>query len=345
MTEKHGLLTALGVEGPAEELYRALLASPGSTEADLRKATGFSPTRLRRLLGTLERRAMVTRRSGTPARFQPTPPDIVVDALVSAREHELDQARLAAHQLTSLMHPAAEQLHVTEVVEVLTTETAVAERWLQLQNATRSTLEVFVRPPYAQTASEDLEPLQSRLRARGVLIRGIYDADSLSYAGDIDHLRRVTRPDETGSPPEQARVVSKLPIKLALFDRRTALVPLTGPLNGDTVDAGLVVHRSALLDALLDLFNTYWQRGTNATFEEGQAATGRLVPDEDPIVTLLGAGLKDETIARELGVSTHTVRRRISDIKNRLGVTTRFQAGLVLGRQSEQSSNEPPELS
>lgn len=339
---KRGLLTALGVDAPAEELYRALLSKPGSTLAELRETTGFSPTRLRRILGELEHRAMVTRRSGNPARFQPTPPDIVVDALVSAREHELDQARLAAHQLTSLAHTAADQLHVTEVVEILTTSTAVAERWTQLQNATRSTLEVFDRPPYAQSASEEHEPLQTGLRKRGVLCRGIYDADALRYPGTIDHIRRVTRPDEAGTQSEQARVVSRLPIKLALFDRRTALVPLTEPLQGDTVDAGLVVHRCALLDALLDLFNTYWQRGEDASFENGQVATSRTGSDDGAIFTLLAAGLKDESIARELGVSTHTVRRRIADIKDRLGVTTRFQAGLVLGRQGAQPPSESP---
>ncbi|MGH3482958.1 MAG: LuxR C-terminal-related transcriptional regulator [Nocardioidaceae bacterium] len=323
----------LGVDAATEELYRALLVRPGSTLADLREATGFGPKRLRRLLDVLERQAMVTRRGGHPARFQPTPPDIVIDALASAREHELDQARLAAHQLTALLQTPAEQLHVTELVEILTSPTAVAERWTQLQTATRTTLDVFDRPPYAQTASEEHEPLQSELRRRGVVTRGIYDEDALSYPGTIDHLRHVTMPDEVGVQQEQARVVSRLPIKMALFDRRTALVPLTGPIEGDAIDAGVVVHRSALLDALLDLFNTYWHRGTDVVIEDGQVATSGTRTDDSTILTMLAGGLKDDAIARALGVSTHTVRRRVSDIKQRIGATTRFQAGLALGRQ------------
>jgi DNA-binding NarL/FixJ family response regulator len=50
-------------------------------------------------------------------------------------------------------------------------------------------------------------------------------------------------------------------------------------------------------------------------------------------VTLLAAGLKDDAIARRLGVSTNTVRRRITALSQRLGVSTRFQIGLALGRQ------------
>lgn len=338
---KRGLLTALGVDAGAEELYRTLLVNPGSTLTDLREATGFGSTRLRRVLDLLEEQAMVTRRGGNPIRFQPTPPEIVIEALASAREHEIDQARLAAHQLTALLQTPAEQLHVTELVEILASPTAVAERWTQLQNATRTTLEVFDRPPYAQSVSSEDEALQSGLRKRGVVCRGVYDEDALRHPGTIDHLRRVTMPDEDGEQQEQARVVSRLPIKLALFDRRAALVPLTEPLQGEAVDAGLVVHRSALLDALLDLFSTYWRRGTDVTVEDGRPTTSRNRTDDSAILTMLAGGLKDDAIARTLGVSTHTVRRRVADIKDRLGATTRFQAGLALGRKGGLAAVEP----
>jgi DNA-binding NarL/FixJ family response regulator len=60
---------------------------------------------------------------------------------------------------------------------------------------------------------------------------------------------------------------------------------------------------------------------------------GHGASDEDTIITLLAAGVKDEAIARQLGVSPHTVRRRIAALCKRLGVTTRFQAGLALGQQ------------
>ena len=332
-TTQRGLLATLGIDATEEDVYRALLSRPGATLAELQETTGLGSTRLRRITAMLELRAMVSRRGGKPMRFQAAPPDIVIEALVSAREHELEQAKLAAHQLTALLPPPAAHLDVTEVVEVLTSAEAVAERWAQLQTVTRSTLEVFDRPPYAQAASEDHEPLQSTLRGRGVVCRGVYDEDALSFPGTIEHLRHVTQPDAPGVQREHARVVSRLPIKMALFDRRTALVPLTQPVQGSIVDAGLVVHRSVLLDALIDLFNTHWHRGVDVSFADEQLVTGRGGTDESMILNLLAGGLKDDVIARTLGVSTHTVRRRIADIKDRLGATTRFQAGLALGRQ------------
>lgn len=55
----------------------------------------------------------------------------------------------------------------------------------------------------------------------------------------------------------------------------------------------------------------------------------------DADLTLLAAlarGGKDEIVARRLGVSTRTFRRRLLDLMQRLGVTSRFQIGATAAR-------------
>ena len=47
---------------------------------------------------------------------------------------------------------------------------------------------------------------------------------------------------------------------------------------------------------------------------------------------MLGAGLKDEAIARYLGCSLRTVRRRIAALMDRHGADTRFQLGLAVAQ-------------
>ena len=60
---------------------------------------------------------------------------------------------------------------------------------------------------------------------------------------------------------------------------------------------------------------------------------GTAPPDRGPsradraLLALLGSGAKDETIARELGMSERTLRRRSADLLRRLGAANRFQAG------------------
>ena len=45
------------------------------------------------------------------------------------------------------------------------------------------------------------------------------------------------------------------------------------------------------------------------------------------MLELMAAGLKDEIVARRLGLSTRTLRRRIAGVMRELGADTRFQAG------------------
>lgn len=327
-------LGRLGVDAAEERVYRALLAHPGASAIELRESTGFGPRRLQRHLVELERKAMVTRRGGTRARFQPTPAEVVVDALFSAREDELNRARLEAHRDIALLRPSVEQLHVTELVEILTSREAIAERWTQLQNAARTTLDVFSRPPLAQTDPQEHESIQASLREQGVIVRALYDQDALLSPGYWEHIRRSI------SHGERARVISQLPLKLAIADRRLALVPVAQSQPGEAIDGGLIVHESALLDALVDLFDLYWERGTDVSLSDNKVPLDEQhYSDETSVLTLLAAGLKDDAIARQLDLSVTTVRRRIATIEQRLGVTSRFQAGLALGRQGWASTN------
>ena len=325
------LLEPLGVGNDAEAIYRVLLTRPGSSATELRDQSGLRRERLRRALSELARRGMVTEQPGTPTRFQPAPPDAVVDVLIAACEKELKQVRLETRRWKATQLTPPEQLRVNELIEIAPSREAYDQRWRQLQQATQTTLEVFVRPPFVQTLTEphleDHESLQASLVARGVVSRAIYDEEALRVPEILDHMRRMA------TLGERARVVSRLPLKLVLSDRRTALIPVVQSDPESTYESALIVHQSTLLDALITLFDIHWQRGTDATFEDRRTVNGNHSADEDTIITLLTAGLKDEAIARQLGVSPHTVRRRIAALLQRLAVTSRFQAGLALGQQ------------
>lgn len=46
------------------------------------------------------------------------------------------------------------------------------------------------------------------------------------------------------------------------------------------------------------------------------------------VLSLLAAGATDETIGRLMGASARTAHRRVRELIARLGVQTRFQAGM-----------------
>lgn len=94
------------------------------------------------------------------------------------------------------------------------------------------------------------------------------------------------------------------------------------------------MHSSSLLDTLVLVWETVWERavplGTGGMLE--RTAGADFPQEEIEVLTLLLAGVKTETIARQLSVSVSTIERRVKRIMQRLGTDTRLQAGFELGR-------------
>ncbi|MEO3867578.1 LuxR C-terminal-related transcriptional regulator [Nonomuraea sp. B12E4] len=312
-------LSAVGVDAEDERIYRDLLRGPRATLPELAARTGRSTVALRRAFSRLEELGLASRMAGRPVRYVPTRPDVAVAALISRREEGLAQARLAALAMLAET-PRTENQAPEELVEVVQGQAAVAQRFTQLQQTATEELLVLDRPPYAQDPTQQNATELQRL-AHGVLVRGIYDASALEIPGKL----RLAQ--ESVAAGEQARISSEVPMKLAIADRRSAILPLSTAESAHA-DSAVIVHSSTLLDALVTLFEVLWRSALPFPAKSSAAD----LPDPE-LFTLLAAGLKDETVARQLGVSLRTIHRRVSELMDRLGARTRFQAGLLAARR------------
>ncbi|SEF66857.1 Sugar-specific transcriptional regulator TrmB [Nonomuraea solani] len=314
------LLEGLGVTVAEETAYRALLRHGPATLSRLATDTGSSAAAIRRMLPRLEDLGLISRVAGRPLRLVATPPNVAIDILVARRQEEIAHSRAAAALLATEVAERSGP-HPEEVLEVVTGRDAVARRYLQLErNATREML-VLVHPPYAVDISDDQENRQRAAR-QGAPTRGIYGPQAFEQPGMLAHTRRAI---EDG---EQARL-GQVPVKLAIADARTAILPLVSD-EDRAVESALVVHPSALLDALVGLFETLWRaavplRLSAETLEPEAWPQG---PDTE-VLALLAAGMKDDAIARQLGLSPRTVQRRVQVLCERLGARTRFHAGFL----------------
>jgi len=119
-------------------------------------------------------------------------------------------------------------------------------------------------------------------------------------------------------------------VRLAIADRQIAVCPLV-PDGGSGEPTAAVVGRSQLLDALLALFDSLWERASPVGLA-GAAVTADDQPEtqERLLLSLFVAGLPDKAIASQLAVSRRTVQRRLWELMARAGVDTRpglaFQA-------------------
>lgn len=307
-------LGAAGVDQFDESVYRSLLARHTAAPAEVAVELGCTRERAARALHRLHEDGLVARLAGRQRRYAAVEPHSAVEALVRSRAAGLDQIRAEVDDLSRLF--AAARADGAEQIEVVHGSDALLRWFVRLQQEAREEVLGLVRPPFAQGLAN---PAEGTALARGVRYRGVYAPEALDGAN-------LSEIEDLSSRGEQARVLPGLRVKLAIADRRLALLPLSLDM-GDV--RAVVIQPSVLLDALVDFFELCWRQAVPLRGDAG----GELDDEDRSLLALLAAGLKDEAIARRLGWSLRTMRRRMSALQARLGVANRFQAGLMAAQR------------
>jgi DNA-binding Lrp family transcriptional regulator len=313
------VLDALGISEFDERVYRAYLAKPDRTALEIAEHLGTTPSQIRHAVARLVELGVLRRE--THGQYRPVSPRTALSALLAKRRADSEAAFAAVldavDDLASEYRASRLQRDPTELVEVITGEAAVTLRVAELTQSMRTHFWVLDMPPYIGPYSNELEETFTKeLLGRGLDIRSVYTPEALEQPGRFELITRLAQLGE------QARILPTLPFRLRIMDRRVALVALIG----GQYDKIIVVHQSGLLDAILELFDTYWQRA------QPIVSTAPETPDKPStddllLLKMLQTGYKDQAIARQLGTSARTVTRRIAAMASRLGLETRFQLG------------------
>lgn len=321
MPEEERLLAAVGLSEVEERAYVLLIGTPRLTAADVAERLHLPARRAQAVLASLEGQGLVSRSLTKPPEYLPSPPDVVVPGLVLRRQEELQQVRLAAVKLAEQARRAAARREIgPEMLELISGSEAIGQRFAQLQHAAEDEVCVLDRPPYM--SKSPLNPTEFAALDRGVAYRAIYDPEALASPGQPEALRGYL------TAGEQARIFPEVPTKMILVDGKTALIPLD--MRG--VGEALLLRAPAVVDTLQMFFEVLWSQATplvsaptDASELNGDGATVQARNEE--LVTMLAAGLKDEAIARRLGISPRTLDRRVQTLMRTLTARTRFQAG------------------
>jgi hypothetical protein len=302
----------LGLSADAVHAYGALAASPTDAGEDGAAGSGLSEDRARaalRELGDLRE----------------------AEAVVASLEEEYQRTRGGTARGSA-------------PVEVVRGPAAVTTLLTQVQEEAREEVLSLVKAPVAVLGSAANHAEDQALQ-RGVAYRVVLEAGMLREEPRLyDEAQRV---QDLG---ERVRVAGSVPTKLFVVDRRVAVVPSPAPGSED-VDA-LVVRSPGLVDALGALFDAVWSQAHDVLTlprrdtrpDAGRAPVPASPMDRVPatrvptrvdlrVLTMLLAGYTDSAVARELGVSTRTVQRRVRVLTELAGVQTRLQLGWAAARR------------
>jgi DNA-binding CsgD family transcriptional regulator len=247
------------------------------------------------------------------------PPEIGLELLYVRRQEELNRVRPLISTLSDDFRSMAATRDQPAALETVVGASEIFQRLQLLQLGAQSESLSIDRPPYV-VDHENPDEL-SKLRT-GVVYRALYTQAALSLPSNESLIRGWT------SEGEEARAIYDVPYKFVVIDRAVGWMPIFV----DKPSAGfLIVHRCALLDAMIDLFEHLWKTALplDPRLEDSslQESHEQLSPLDQQLLVLLRAGLKDEAVAQRLSLSVRTVGRRVQGLCDALHVDTRFQLG------------------
>lgn len=319
------LLAALGLDREEERLYQRALPLSGSTTAVAAAALQVAEAELPAVLAPLLERGI--------ARLTTT--GLQVDSLaavVAGRlEEEAERARHAGQRLVDLAEAVPFLSAAStrpgpgdhEEMALLDGEVSRGGNPLSLLSnlieTTRGDL-LWMRPDaWRMPRESEVARVVAAAIASGRRSRAIYPVRALHEAPDV--LRARARGGE------QVRLIADLPSRLLVIGSTHAVLP--EPL-GMADEPRLLVRQRAIVEALSLWFELMWERAApvpELDLGQPRADLRRFLLQQ------LAAGAKDEQVARTLGMSLRTVRRRIADLMVELGADSRFQAGVEAARR------------
>ena len=245
-------LEQLGLTKTEAKVYLCLLDQSPLPAASIAHLAGTSRSSVYLVLRSLVSKGLIDAGAGYSSRYHAAPPHVALNGLLERNRAELaDRERhvkLALPELTELYEQ--NQDADGEIVEILRTLALIGERFDRLQSEAMQTIDIVVRGPLQVGGSNEAELAALE---RGVRARAIYDRNVLAEPSIDNNLGAWT------AQGEQARLYpGDLPMKFAIFDSHTVMMPLIAP--GVSGLIAIIVRNPELAESLTFLFDTLWDR-------------------------------------------------------------------------------------
>jgi DNA-binding CsgD family transcriptional regulator len=320
------VLRGLGLDAVCVQVFLMMHAAPDADAAEIAGRLNLDVSDVNEALDILARLTLLRSGLEPSSRLQPVSIERALSTLLRQHSEQLalqsDSLAMLQTAMKDLLSspPAREENDGEADIEVLVGFEAIQSKLDEL--ALRAVLSVDSISPGGPVPREVLEagrPLDEEVVNRGVKQRLIYQNSMRNDSRSVEYARWM---QSIGGETRYAAVV---PPRIILIDGKLAVVPTS---HDRPARRAFVIREPPIVALLMELFELTWAAADR--LEQNAPAPGD--PDkpssqERALLRLLAGGSTDEAAAKKLGVSVRTVRRIMADLMERLGATSRFEAG------------------
>lgn len=324
--------TLLGLDEQALAVYRRVLRRPDGDPTTWAAEAGLDDEQVRPLLDQLLDRRLLRRAAGSD-RLVPVRPDVVVEPVLAeeqrslaGRHERLAEARQGITDLVELYVAGMAAGRAPVEIERVEGPVALQARITELSaTATHELLTIGVSSAIGADHVPEMRAQDRLAWSQGANSRVVLPTSMR----DADHLMAYAL--EASAQGDQYRVMPTPPMTLIVIDRHVGLLPI----DQDHLSRGAhVVWSPAIVGAFVTLFELAWDAAEPVfSTQVRRGPREGLTPRDRQLLELMGAGVQDESVARQLGLGLRTVRRDAARLMELLGARTRFQAGVEAARR------------
>ncbi|MCS5732357.1 helix-turn-helix domain-containing protein [Herbiconiux daphne] len=367
MTDSRPLLRLAGLDDLSERIYLFIVHRGATSTGDVAERFELERPQALSRLEVLRDLGLLSRGLSDDAHYSPVDPRYSLSAMTDRLSDQITRIReripTLGDQFDKIVAPGTD----TPETRIVSDTDAVANWYVRLQHqATREFL-IFDRPPYVTSR---LEPLEAVVLDRGVSWRAVYTAGSFEPEGSWEEANRLASQGEQArivpALPVKLAIADRATALVSLsLDgvRSDAVVTESQPLISALTDlfefywargrpmpasrdqaehpASAAGAQSATTTPTATAAAAAMATGTAAGTSPMATPTGSpaelpwraATREEKAILALIATGMKDESIARQLGMSPRSLRRRSHELMVELGATNRFQAGAEAARR------------
>lgn len=242
----------------AARVLVALLRVGSANSSELARVSGVPRTSTYQIIEELSRKGLAQRLAvDGPATWASPGRDQVLDRLDALHQERLHQQRARTARIRELLATTFRDppSPAGPYVQVLLGATQVARMYDRLVAQAETELLVFNRPPYSQPPEEVSQTVLDAAD-RGVDTRTLYDAAQWS---DPEAGAFRAAMDRYHAGGVKGAVVMNLPIKLAVADRRVALLAMADPFTpGISFPTTLLVEHPGFAALQAGAFERMW---------------------------------------------------------------------------------------
>ena len=322
------VLEAIGLDDEHTAVYRLLLSTPSADVDEIaRRRVDAGADRVQAVVDDLERLGLLARQASAPDRVVASPPSLALRPMLLERERRLTEAHEALVRAQRALPPGRRAARGARR----------GRRRARPRRGARSgsgscrprpmrRVDVFVLREVALVdGSENTE--EDRALARGVRYRVVVEAPVLERPGFLDQARvgdAARRGDPRAARACRRGCSSPTASSPCCRCTRTATQKISG---------ALLVHPSGLLDLVNAMFEESWRAATRLVEDAAGSRADDDAVDRE-LLKLLLLGLTDAAAGAQLGISVRTVQRRVAELMETAGVTTRIQLGAEAVRRA-----------